>query len=566
MSSARSCVFLTMPTSGTGSLWRILKAITKDAYTMRKVAEEYVGSGRTAELPNWVPEPSGHLYMYNTPHIANKNLGNPDLRLIVNFRDPRDLSCNQFHWAMQHPILGRSEQEIAEYRARVQEQGLDKFALSVDNNVQFNAFKAIESRLRTESPDVLLLSYNQLCLDFDNMLARIAAFFGVEIDGATQALLEKERTDNLGKNPAWIGQIWSGSDTMPGRHRAELAAPTILALDDKYRDNLALLRSLEIPRFRRFFATARERGEMEMVLFGKDDQLFLTNDANDVIGQTEGRKPLGKRALFQLAMVHRARRLYGQVVGEFRYEHFIVPNKEVVLRNYLPPEVRFEGEGARPITEYMNSAAVALWKPYYEPGVLQSTDSTQYFPRTDTHWNYNAAFRYLREFFRERLSAYLPALEAMALRRFTSRQQGDLGIKLGMPPEEVEIIAPSQPTAKLAFTNGVANEGCVRWYRNPEAPVRDTVLVLHDSFGLWLTGILPEIFRQTIFVHGTLFDVEFIDKLRPAVVLCEQVERFLPRIPVNDQSLEAYVDANEVEKNAEQRLSGFLADPRLLRL
>ena len=262
MSDLPSCVFLTMPTSGTGSLWRIISAIAGSHYKVVKIAEQMEVAGRSKEIPDWVPEPYGHLYMYNTPHFVNKNLRDTRIKLVTNFRDPRDLACNQYYWALQHPIANRTEEYIETFRKRVKEEGIDVFVAKQNNDVLFNSLRDLVGRLETDTEHVLKLSYAQLCLDFDNLLQRLVAFLGVPSATVPWATLEKERTDNLTKNPQWIGQAWAGSDTMPGRYRTELKAETIAALDLKYKDHLKFLRSLELPHLRIFLTTEAERLEM----------------------------------------------------------------------------------------------------------------------------------------------------------------------------------------------------------------------------------------------------------------------------------------------------------------
>ena len=72
---------------------------------------------------------------------------------------------------------------------------------------------------------------------------------------------------------------------------------------------------------------------MEQVMVGKSAQFFLVKDSNDGIGQITGKAPFRRGAnLFCIAMAHRARRIFGQTVGCFRYEHAVIPDKQVVLR------------------------------------------------------------------------------------------------------------------------------------------------------------------------------------------------------------------------------------------
>jgi hypothetical protein len=539
-------------------MWRVITALTEKRLKAIKISEQYSNAGRANELPGWRPEPFDHIYMYNTPHIPNVSLHDPAIRIVTNFRDPRDMACNQYHWALQHPILNKTEQEIAEYRARVRATSIDQFVLNADNNVHFKGFHAVSDRLKNDTQNVLILSYNQLCLDFDNLVARLIAFFGVAPEDVPWERIERERTTNLKNNPAWIGQIWTGTDVMPGRHRNELTRDTIRQLDDKYRDNLDFIRAIELPRFRIYFATEREREEMGRVLAGRGDELFLINDANDVIGQITGHRPLAAKALYDIAMAHRGRQVFGQSAAEFRYEHMIIPNKEVVFRDSLPEQVTFEGEGPRPITQYLNAPAARIWQPYYEPAALQAADATEkFFPDTDSHWNHAGAFRYFGHFLRAKLPDLADVMDAIPLRRFPGRQQGDLGLKLEMPAEPIEILAPQRATAKMVFENGINNEGCIRWFRNEKAESEHRAVVMHDSFTMWLLGIVPEMFREVMFFHGTIFDYEFIERFAPSVVLCLQVERFFVRAPQTGGAMFPFIAREEEEKQAKRRFGEY---------
>ena len=380
MSDRASCVFVTMPTSGTGSLWRLITAIGGDAYKAVKISEEFENKGQGAEIPNWVPEPTGHLYMYNTPHYVNRHFAAPELKLITNFRDPRDLACNQFHWALQHPIANRTEEYITNFRRTVAEGGIDQFVLKQDNNILFNSLKALAPRLQSDDPNVLKLSYSQLCLDFDALIERLIVFLGVERASVPWDKLERERTGNLKQNPDWIGQMWTGTDIMPGRYRTELRKDTIAVLDDRYRENLKLVRALELPHLRGLLATGAEREEMERVLVGRDGELFLKNDANNTVGQITGQVQLSFSDLTRIGMAHRSRQIFGATIGNFQYGHAIIPSKEVAHRQLLPEGTVFEQHGARPVRQYFDAGLAALWRPFYEPSLLELRPEGRFYP------------------------------------------------------------------------------------------------------------------------------------------------------------------------------------------
>jgi hypothetical protein len=552
-----------MPTSGTGSLWRIITTIAGPRYKTVKITEQLEGQGKAAEIPAWRPEPFGHLYMYNTPHYVNKHMLDPAIRLVTNFRDPRDLACNQFHWALQHPIANRSEEYIENYRRNVEANGIDAFVAKQDNTILFNSLKAIAARLDGSDPNVLTLSYAQLCLDFDDMLRRLAGFFEVPADDIPWARLEQERTTNLAKNPAWIGQIWTGTDIMPGRYRKELKRETINVIDQRYAGALKFLRALEPPHLRALLATEAERAEMERVLVGRNGQLFLRNDANNTVGQITGTVKLSQQELIRIGMAHRTRQVFGELVGDFAYLHAIIPSKEVVHRADLPAEVVFEQHGGRPLQQYAAAGLMRLWRPYYEPAILEPTDEKLFFPRSDSHWNHAGALRYLKAFLAAESSELSQRAEAVPLREFGGRQQGDLGLKIELAAEPIDIIAPQKSQARLVFENGINNEGCIRWYKNPSREDGSVALVLHDSFTLWLLGLLPELFAETVFFHGTIFDYEFAANLAPRYVLCLQAERFFTRAPVTGSGMLDFVAQEEQDKAAKTRFADFLkSDPR----
>ncbi len=550
MPEPASCVFVTMPTSGTGSLWRLITAIGGNAYKAVKISEELENKGQGAEIPNWVPEPTGYLYMYNTPHYVNPHFANPELKLITNFRDPRDLACNQFHWALQHPISNRTDEYIANYRRSVLEAGIDHFVLKQENNVLFNSLKALAPRLSADDPNVLKLSYSQLCLDFDALIERLISFLKVDRESVPWDRLERERTGNLKENPAWIGQMWTGTDIMPGRYRTELRKDTIAALDDKYRENLKFVRALELPHLRSLLATEAEREEIERVLIGRDGELFLKKDANNTVGQITGQVKLSYSHLTRIGMAHRSRQVFGTTIANFRYGHAIIPSKEVAHRSLLPPEVVFEGNGSRPVKQYFDLEFSRIWRPFYEPSLLEPAGGSRFFPYLDSHWNHGGAFRYFSAFLANLAAPTGAILDDIPLRRFAAKQKGDLGLKLEMEAETIEIVAPIRSRGRLVFENGITNEGCVRWYRNDEIAGSPRAFIMHDSFTLWLRGFVPELFSEVLLFHGTIFDYDFVRQFAPDVVLCLQAERFFPREPETGGDMLSFISQQETEKCA----------------
>lgn len=555
----KSCLCVTTPTSGTGSLWRILTTIGQHDYQPVKISEQFEQSGRGSDLASWEPAANGFLYLYNTPHIVNAYITDPNTKIILNFRDPRDLACNQYHWVFQHPT-NKSEQETAEYRSAVLAAGIDQFVLNSNNSILFSSIRHLWGRLQSNDPNVLVLSYNQLCLDFDNMLERIIKFLEVDPASVDRAQLELERTDNLKGNPRWVGQMWTGTDTLPGRYKRELTSDTIKILDEKYAQDLKVLRAFELPKFRALLATKAEEDEMNRVLVGKNGFLFLTRDANDTVGQITGQKKLHNLDIYKAAFAHLERRIFGKTVANFDYGHAIIPSKEVVLKKFLPEEVIFEEFGPRPVRHYQD-AARTIWDPFYKPELLENmaTAKEAYYPLTDSHWNHAGALRYTRAFLESVDSSLALALDRIEKKTFPAQQQGDLGIKLEMRKDEIEIVAPVRQQAKLVFENKIANEGSIRWFRNPEK-LGKRAFILHDGFTLWLMGFLPEIFEEAFFFHGTIFDYDFVKEFNPTTVLSIHAERFFVHVPETGGNMFEAIGRQESLKKTEHPFANAWAD------
>ncbi|MFG1282874.1 sulfotransferase domain-containing protein [Xanthobacter autotrophicus] len=520
--------------------------ISKDVLSPKKIAEEYETAGRGADLPHWVPDSTDFLFMYNTPQLINEHILDSKVRIITNFRDPRDLLCNQFHWVFQHPMLGKTEEEMETRRRFVREQGINEFVKRADVRPLYTSLKKIEGRLNSDDKDILILSYRQLCTEFDLLVDRICQFFRVNREDIEPEPIELERTTNLEKNPEWIGQSWSGTDIMPGRYLNELSAECISYLNEKYAEELALIERLDPPRTTTP-SLIESDGLCRQVLFGKNEKLFLKHDSNRVVDQITGHMKLGLGTCVNIAQTHAARRRFGATIGNFQYHHAIAPMKEVACRRDLPDSLKYEAFGQRPILQFL-SVASSIWRPFYEPAILEDDENTSFYPQRDTHWNHEGAFRYLRAFIATSAPELLSRLDALAVQRFMAHQPSDLGSRLNEPDDEVQVVDPTGVPFEFIFDNRIGNEGRIRVSRN--ASGRGRAVIFQDSFGNWLWNFFASLFSEVTFFHGTIFDYEMVLSLRPNYVFCLQAERFLPRVPENGVSAMKFIEWQEKEKRS----------------
>lgn len=293
--------------------------------------------------------------------------------------------------------------------------------------------------------------------------------------------------------------------------------------------------------------------DADMVLHGEDGVLFLTGDVSRVIDQVEGRHEVTPTQAWATAMAHAARtRFCADLLGA-EYAHWLVPDRETIWRDRLPATIVPNRHGPRPFELYRMLGCGRLHEPMFDLDCLAGCDPAAYF-RTDTHWTWSGCKAYLSAFLRRRRPVLAGHLAAIDFHTMPYVFSGDLGSKIGAPDEEAMIGFPSTGSIKPVLDNQVPNVGHVRLFLNEAAPSDDRVLILHDSFGEWLTTLLPHLARTSLFVHTPDFDPDFIRRFRPSWVLCCQVERFFVRLPLNGVSFLELVAGEEARKGASDRL------------
>jgi hypothetical protein len=246
---ARSIIFLTTPTSATGSMYRVLRAIATGRYQRVDWLETLYEAGRIQDATREVPPREDCLILHNTPQYFNHGMRLLDYRFVLNARDPRDIVCNQYHWQFVHEAPLETPEQTAARRERVAREGIDAFALSFDNTGYLKGwFNAVR---RIAPQDRIFIGYAMYCLHFEEVVARASHFMGVPPESWTRQQrrqIARERVENLPNNPSWIGQKWAGTDTAPGRHRQELQPETIRILTERYRWFLDFLRRFDDPK------------------------------------------------------------------------------------------------------------------------------------------------------------------------------------------------------------------------------------------------------------------------------------------------------------------------------
>ncbi|RYI97118.1 MAG: hypothetical protein EON47_19905 [Acetobacteraceae bacterium] len=220
---------------------RILQIIAGPAVKLRPAnAPAAMEKGEGKLFLDWKNQ--NILYWFRGPRHWTADVDLGAFRTVMHFRDPRDLACNQYWWALQHPNTIDSPEVAEEKRAKVEAEGIDRYALGRNNSANYAAMR--EASEGPFGPVITWTSYTQLCCAFDYMTDNLCRMFHRAPSRVAEEL-RIERPENLAGNADWVkvGGTWKGSDITPGRFRRDLQPETIAAMNKKLARDLEFCRN-----------------------------------------------------------------------------------------------------------------------------------------------------------------------------------------------------------------------------------------------------------------------------------------------------------------------------------
>jgi alginate O-acetyltransferase complex protein AlgJ len=288
----------------------------------------------------------------------------------------------------------------------------------------------------------------------------------------------------------------------------------------------------------RWSSVSDDERENEKVLHGKNGWLFLRADSNNVVGQQTGAVKLGTEGQERWRQTLRAR-IEASRRLEVPWACLVAPDKESVYPEHLPEAIK--PVERRPVHEFLEvaeelDAPVAYALDWLEPAKAYA----DLYATTDTHWNYRGAYIAYRAFC-DQLAAQgvdLDVVEEDRLRWVDLEFEGDLGSKALPQPKVGRTVRAEvvEPESRLTFDNGVENHGWIIRYEKPAAG--RTCLLFGESFSYHLLPYLKETFERLVFVHTSMFIPEVVALEKADVVLSLPLERFLIRVPDDENALE----------------------------
>lgn len=273
------------------------------------------------------------------------------------------------------------------------------------------------------------------------------------------------------------------------------------------------------------------------VLVGRDGWLFLRGDSNDSVGQHQGRVTFGEEAKGELERLLRRRAEVARNAGAI-WLTAIVPDKEILYREHLPADSR--PVSRRPVHEFLEIAGRAEAPTIYLLDDLEAAKSGgDLYMRIDTHWNHRGAYvaslAICREL--ERLGLEVAPVEKKWIEWVAAPFRGDLAGKLPRAHPGVNLQARlSRSWSRRVYDNEVRNHGRAMVHEQ-DRKQRPSCLVFGESFAETLLYFLKESFGRVVFAHTSMFIDELVVLERPDVILSLPIERFLIRVPSDEDAL-----------------------------
>ncbi|WP_156347328.1 MULTISPECIES: hypothetical protein [unclassified Sphingomonas] len=274
-------------------------------------------------------------------------------------------------------------------------------------------------------------------------------------------------------------------------------------------------------------------------VIGRDAYLFLSGGSNNLgrLYQTNDCSDLGMA--WSELIDRRAETL--QSMG-CKYLQCIVPEKQSVLGRLHPENI----SGPTPILQLINKTHA--WKSMYLDVYrlfddLYREKGLSPFRKVDTHLNFfgvetlaDAILRWVK-----------PGVDSIG--RPVLKPQlspGDLGNKFAVgeivetleyPVLESWEFARRDVSLISEHSPEEGHTGSIRHWTNADSLLNEKIVIFGNSIfergggPLTLSWWMARIFRETIFIWSSSIDFGLVEKIKPDVVICQTVERFIGTVP-----------------------------------
>lgn len=266
----------------------------------------------------------------------------------------------------------------------------------------------------------------------------------------------------------------------------------------------------------------------EKYQIGKSGYLFLDNDFNNSVAQFIGKELISDE---NLSSWNEYFSTLNRCIGSSKTKRVftLAPSKELVLPQYYP----HKKADITPVEQFL----VHFHKEkiiYPKEALSDAGDST--YSKQETHWT---------DFGAGVAANHILGSIGISLKdpfpfpfRFI-KSQGDLGVKISKSTVQEIMKADFSSVEKIKiFDNEIGNRGRIHVYQNPNAVIRQNVVVFGDSFCHNLAPYFINAFSRVVCVlSGAGIDYDILKHEQPDLVICELTTRFMVQAPAPGYSV-----------------------------
>lgn len=304
---------------------------------------------------------------------------------------------------------------------------------------------------------------------------------------------------------------------------------------------------------------------------GEDGWLFLVSGSNNVLDLYKKESSFTESMLTNwVDLIHERQSKFDAM--DVQYLHLAAPEKLSVMHKYYRGELEsLKSSPAAQLASKLSKqqSPVVNVLPYFE----KQLDKTLLYWKTDTHWSFWGCYAAY-----QLLCSRIGVEANRALLKYPYSEGPvlfDLGAKLAEPVHETARFYQLAQSAVRTYANPIVrfkeeqklvDEGHLHGgshvvYKNDaEHAIDKTIVLFGDSFSEYrehlLTGMLAETFREVHFIWNPSVDYEYVNMIRPDVVITELAERFMTRLPDDKLDIQSFA----AERLADYKIKAINGD------
>ena len=277
-----------------------------------------------------------------------------------------------------------------------------------------------------------------------------------------------------------------------------------------------------------------------------DKWCFLDGDSNNWMGYLRGEDCISRDIVLNWSELLKFRANKFSKLG-VSYYYLLAPNKERMFLDYVGCQ------GSDPLLSIKETIATILGDKYIDPTELLADIRECAYSKGDTHWTQYGAFK-AYQVLMERIindTGLGRMIDNSSFKFSDVSVKGDLFDKLKFGLNIVPHSVFTKDDLICINNNKINNIGNYIEFECPSAG-SSTAVIFRDSFMSAMMPFIARSFGRTILYWQPNIDFSAIEEKKPDLVISEQTERFLVKVPddVNGKSASEYISIKKVREKS----------------